>query len=133
MDITDQEIVQCCASAGVIECKRMKRRVGGKLEDSLSMCLTFDRRYLPSEVRIGYEIYNVKPFVLRVLRCFNCQGLGHMSMSCRRKVRCVRCGGPHKFDDCTTRTDVKCCRCRGNIPQHTRGVIQSKLKRKYNQ
>lgn len=131
-DITENEILEFCGPVGVIAVRRLKRKYMGKLEDSLSVCLTFNKKYLPGEVCIGYEVYQVKPYVEKVLRCFKCQRLGHMASSCNGKIRCVRCGGPHKFDECSENNERKCCRCGGKHSAAYEGCESIKEAKKIN-
>ena len=63
---------------------------------------------------IGYEHFTVKPYIPSVVRCFNCQRLGHVASNCRSSTRCVRCGGPHAYDQCHQKDSVKWCRCGGS-------------------
>ena len=39
---------------------------------------------------------------------------GHIAEVCNNKVRCVRCGGDHSFNDCANKETPKCCRCNKN-------------------
>lgn len=113
IEVSEQEICDSGKSVGVLFARRLKKRVDGKWEDCLSVCLTFDRKYIPSEFCLGYELYVVKPYVDQVVRCFKCQRLGHMALACKGKMRCVRCGGPHKYEECKDNIVMKCCRCGG--------------------
>ena len=94
IDITESEMLTTLKKHGVIEVKRPMRRRDGKLEKSLSLCLTFNTPNSPTKIQIGYEYFTVKPFIPPVIRCFNCQRLGHTANNCRSSTRCVRCGGP---------------------------------------
>ena len=94
IDITESEMLTTLKKHGVIEVKRLMRRRDGKLEKSLSLCLTFNTPNPPTKIQIGYEYFTVKPFIPPVIRCFNCQRLGHTANNCRSSTRCVRCGGP---------------------------------------
>lgn len=35
-----------------------------------------------------------------ILQCNNCQRYGHTKNYCRLDPRCVKCGGPHKHNNC---------------------------------
>jgi hypothetical protein len=114
LEVSEKEIVECCSKDyNVIEARRLMRRVGGKLEKSLSVCLTFGTTVLPSELCIGYQVYKVRVFVPPVMRCFKCQRLGHVADQCRGKKRCVRCGGEHEYEKCENKERPTCCRCGG--------------------
>ena len=130
MEVTEAEILHECKISGVSFVRRLKRKVESRWEDSWSMCLTFDSKELPETIAIGYEVYNVKPYVEQVVRCFKCQGLGHMAATCKGKIRCVRCGGLHAFVDCQEKDKVKCCRCGGKHSAAYEGCEQIKLAKK---
>lgn len=46
-------------------------------------------------------------------QCYRCQLFGHGSSLCNRPLRCVRCGEPHRRQDCTRDKEEpgKCCNC----------------------
>ena len=50
---------------------------------------------------------------LSVIRCYKCNGFGHMSGKCGLKEdRCPKCSGPHRREDCKAeRVDFKCSNC----------------------
>ena len=87
------------------------RKINGKLENSLSICLTYNTPNLPEKAHIGYEYFTIKPYIPPIIRYFNCQRLGHMANNCRSSTRCVRCGESHSFEQCQQKEKVKCCRC----------------------
>lgn len=49
-----------------------------------------------------------------MVRCFKCQGYGHIGKVCReRKMTCGRCAGEHKTETCKTeQEEVACQNCR---------------------
>jgi len=52
---------------------------------------------------------------VRVIRCFKCQSLGHLSRHCRNFARCERCAASHEvYERCVG--GVKCINCGGNHP-----------------
>ena len=40
-------------------------------------------------------------------------GCGHVAAACRGEIRCGKCGGEHKYDECEEGTRKKCCNCGG--------------------
>jgi hypothetical protein len=114
LDVSMEDLIGLCKNSGVVSARRLNRRVDGKFQESLSVCLTFKVSKLPSAVNICYQHYPVRQFIPPVVRCFKCQRFGHYASSCRAgKSRCVRCGEDHKYDECKTRDEPKCCRCGG--------------------
>lgn len=62
---------------------------------------------------VRWEKFNAKN---PVLQCFNCLGYGHVAYNCFKTSKCLKCGGPHYFKNCTSDTVIKCANCNG---QHT--------------
>lgn len=131
LDVSEKEVMEICDS--VVEAKRLKTKRSGKLEDSMAMCLTFDKKILPGEVRLGFQVFSVRPYVPTVIRCFKCQRIGHTAEKCKGTVRCVRCGGPHKYDDCPDKDKLKCVRCGGAHSAAYEGCETIKEERKIQQ
>lgn len=66
------------------------------------------RELLKNGVRLGYNKFTVEPAV-NILQCFKCQKLGHSAAACPNEQVCVRCGGPHKHENCDAA--YKCSNC----------------------
>ena len=66
------------------------------------------RELLKNGVRLGSNKFTVEPAVT-ILQCFKCQKLGHSAASCPNAQTCVRCGGPHKKENC--QATYKCSNC----------------------
>jgi len=58
--------------------------------------------------RLFFDFHSVyvKKFV-KIIRCYQCQGYGHLSYNCKQPVACSNCSGSHLFKDCTV--DELCC------------------------
>ena len=128
-EVTDEEIIEIGKNQGIINATRIMQKRNGLLTKSMSICLTFKTPNLPSKIQIGYEIFSVKPYIPPIIRCFNCQRLGHVAGNCRSKTRCVRCGEQHSFQDCTKKDQVKCCRCGENHSSAYEGCNSFKQER----
>lgn len=78
--------------------------VNGKIFNS---CMKRERIYM------RWEALRVKKYV-DVVRCFKCQGFGHVGKVCREKKQaCGRCMGEHKTEGCEVEEDsVRCINCR---------------------
>lgn len=61
------------------------------------------------KLSIDWENLNVYQHV-PVTRCFQCLTFGHIKTECRKAETCSKCGGPHKFTECTE-TTLKCINC----------------------
>ena len=113
-----------------MDAKRLMRKRDGTQERSLSICITFNTPNIQAKLQLGYEYFNVKPFIPPVIRCYNCQRLGHVANNCRSSTRCVRCGGSHSFDQCQQKEKVKCCRCGENHSSAYGGCVTIRQERK---
>ena len=113
LDVSEEEIKESLVMYNVTQVKRLKRRVDGKFQECMSVVISFQRPELPYEVSLGYQMYQVRTYVPAVIRCFKCQRLGHVADKCKGQERCVRCGGMHKYEDCSKKESPVCCRCGG--------------------
>ena len=93
-------------------CRLNKKKDTGEWIPSLSSKITFAEEQLPSDIKIGYSFYKVRPYVSEPLQCYRCQRLGHTATGCRAKVRCLLCGGEHPKEQCSFRQE-KCANCAG--------------------
>ena len=90
----DEEILEELKSQGVTEVKRCKRRgTNGENYDTGLFFMTFDSIQVPSELKIGYEIVEVRIFIPEPLRCFACLKFGHTKKNCRtpENIKCGNC------------------------------------------
>lgn len=78
-------------------------------------CMVGERVY------VRWEALRIKEYI-DVVRCFKCQGYGHIGKVCReRKMTCGRCAGDHKTETCKTeQEEVACQNCWkvGRAPDH---------------
>lgn len=51
-----------------------------------------------------------------VPQCKNCQQFGHTRKYCQKPAKCVKCGNPHRTEECkkSMKTTAKCANCAGN-------------------
>ena len=104
--------------------KRLKTKDGA---DSRAIKLTFCLPSLPSQINLGYQVFNVIPFVPPVFRCSTCNRLGHTKSACRARPTCNNCGKPdHEKGQCSN--DAKCVNCAGNHPSSFFGCSEYKVR-----
>ncbi|KAK9511603.1 hypothetical protein O3M35_000227 [Rhynocoris fuscipes] len=58
-----------------------------------------------------------------IVQCKRCQQYGHTRGYCHVAPRCVKCAGPHFWEQCnkSTETSATCALCNGNHPANYRG------------
>lgn len=79
-------------------------------KDTGTYIVTFALPEVPSKMKAGYLELDVRPFVPDPIRCFRCQGYGHMRTSCREVAMCGRCAQEeHAPALCTS--GIKCLNC----------------------
>jgi hypothetical protein len=47
---------------------------------------------------------------IQIIKCYRCQGYGHISKECTKKMACSRCSDHHRYDQCTSNVDY-CANC----------------------
>lgn len=82
---TDEEILDELAEQKVINIRRAKKKneLGLEYETGLYF-VTFDSRELPEQLRVGYEMLEVRPFIPEPMRCFRCMKFGHTQKFCKK-------------------------------------------------
>lgn len=99
------------SNSEIYAAERLKRKMFGKLEDSLSLKLTFKCKDLPDNVKIFGLFFKIRPYIPPPVQCFQCQRYGHTAGSCKANVRCLLCSGNHKKEQCTA-ISLLCANCK---------------------
>ena len=87
------------------------------------------KEVLKNKFKLCSRLYMTEEFIHkpRVIKCNICQGFGHMSTPCRRKLHpnCANCGQGHETVNCTTaEEDHKCFHCKST--EHKTGSYKCK-------
>lgn len=86
---------------------------------SCSFRITFAGTALPDFLLIDNVLrLPVRMYHPKVMKCENCQKLGHTKAFCNNKSVCSKCGGKHRDDTCQKEV-IKCLLC-GGTPHETR-------------
>ena len=115
---TADELKEHLADKGIIHAERlMKRASGGKtLVPTETFIITYKGSSPIKQIKILFQDYNVRPYIERPIRCYNCQRFGHIRSKCNRKSVCYRCGRHHDTDvegtSCVNPTP-HCANCNG--------------------
>ena len=82
LDISMKTLVRSLKmrNATVKDVKRMTR--GPEKKESETVVVEFDTKTIPRELYFGFVKYNVREFVPKPIRCFNCQEYGHIAKLC---------------------------------------------------
>lgn len=82
-----------------------------RVEKKEMVLVEFEGGPLPNEVFYGLMKYKVGEYIPKPMRCFRCQEYAHITNACKRKARCVWCGGKHGYIEFEEGAKVKCCNC----------------------
>ena len=62
----------------------------------------------------------LQPWIFKPRQCYNCQGLGHTSLTCKNETICRLCAGKHSTKSCPTKMTgeliPKCANCKREHP-----------------
>ncbi len=81
--------------------------------DTNTLIVTFNVPKVPENIRSGYLIIPVSPYIPKPLRCYKCQTFGHTTNKCKRDLVCARCS-EKGHDDKSCQQEFKCANCDGN-------------------
>lgn len=73
-------------------------------------------RLMPAQVKLGFTLYEVYPYVPPPVQCSKCQEMNHVAKSCPNETRCKVCAGPHGHRLCTAgkrNRQPRCANCGG--------------------
>lgn len=89
----DEEIIENLAGQKVLSIRRCKKKgQDGQTYDTGLFFVTFDCPKVPQELKIGYEIVDVREFIPEPLRCFKCLKFGHVQTICKtEESKCGNC------------------------------------------
>nr|BDW09885.1 MAG: hypothetical protein [Marsupenaeus japonicus pemonivirus] len=126
----ESEILDAMNDQNVVDVNCMTKKDGNARIKTGLCFLTFSTPKIPSTVKIGYEIVQVRPYIQKPMRCNRCQKFGHTSLRCidkdTDKFTCGKCTGAHDTTACTEKT-LKCANCGG--PHQSGSAECSSLKK----
>ncbi|KAL3192511.1 hypothetical protein MRX96_058931 [Rhipicephalus microplus] len=72
-------------------------------------------RVVPGQVKLGFNLFQVHPYVAPPVQCSRCQEMHHVAKSCLNETRCKVCAGPHTYKLCTVKQGglTRCANCGG--------------------
>lgn len=77
----------------IVEIKRLTRFKDGIQSESKNHLITFAKNVLPSEVKIGWTSFQVKPYYPRPRTCRKCYSYSHTIKFCKAEhFKCKKCG-----------------------------------------
>lgn len=93
-----------------VSVRRMTKYVNGERLATKTFILTYSGE-LPTECFLGAFRYKITP-TYNPTRCYKCQRYGHGADNCHSKLRCAKCAGEHKYEDCVSNETQHCKQCK---------------------
>ena len=135
IEMTEEEIQMELRNQKVVNVKRIvkktqKRNEATNIQETYptrSVIISFSgNKSLPKDIILCYQKKQVNNFIPPIRRCFNCQRFGHTISNCHERIRCVRCGDAHTFEECTKKETPKCINCGGKHSAAFNGCEEAK-------
>ena len=92
---SEERLLKEFESQKVVEVKQMNKYINGVLTPLPTYVLTFNLVRLPQKLKAAWLRLQIRPYV-PAPRCFYCQKFGHVSNSCREKLK----GEKNVFNNC---------------------------------
>jgi hypothetical protein len=111
------ELVAELSDQGVTDARVITTNRSGVRRPTAAIILTFSSSSLPREIKAGFVIVRVTPYIPNPLRCFKCQGYGHHQSTCKRTPLCAKCSlAAHEGQECSA--PIKCSNCGEDYPSY---------------
>ena len=89
---TLEEIKSHLKTQSVTDVKRITFKRNDQTISTDTYILTFGKPQIPKELKVGYNLIKVNPYIPNPLRCYNCQMFGHHEQKCLKSPVCKKCG-----------------------------------------
>lgn len=112
--IPESEITNELTDQNICEVKKIYKFENKQNVETGLIILTFSCSNLPSDIKIGYQKINVRPYIPLPTKCNNCQQFGHIAKYCKNTKICFHCSNefhlnPDAEEECTN--EINCVNC----------------------
>ena len=131
---TSDEIKTHLQYQGVSDVKRITIKRNDDIINTNTYIFTFNTSQAPTELKVGYNIIQVNPYIPNLLRCYNCQKFGHHESKCLKSPICKKCGesgSDHVELTCTN--PINCANCQCSHPADSKECAVCKMEKHINQ
>ena len=130
---TLDELKSHLQNQGVTDIKRISIKRNDEIINTNTYIVTFNKSSLPKELKVGYNLIKVNPYIPNPLRCFNCQKFGHHETKCLKSPVCKKCGESGSGHiELSCNNPIKCANCQGNHPADSRDCLVWKREKEIN-
>ena len=102
LDLSEDEVVGWLGEFGVVGAKRFTRKTNGKVENTATILLTFDKPSCPTKLQLDYVTYHVHQYVPNPMLCYRCGRFGHPEARCQHDQICLKCGQAKHEGECNS-------------------------------
>ena len=130
---TLDEIKTYLKPQGVSDVKRISIKRNDEIINTNTYIFTFSRSQLPKEIKVGYNLIKINPYIPNPLRCYNCQKFGHHETKCVKSAVCKKCGeSGSDHIELTCSNPIKCANCQSDHPADSRNCLVWKREKEIN-
>ena len=130
---TLDEIKSHLKTQAVTDVKRITFRRNDETISTDTYILTFGKPQIPKELKVGYNIVKVNPYIPNPLRCYNCQKFGHHEQKCLKSAVCKKCGeSGSDHIELSCNNPPKCANCNGAHAADSRDCMAWKREKEIN-
>ena len=130
---TLDEIKTYLKPQGVSDVKRISIKRNDEIINTNTYIFTFNRSQVPKELKVGYNIIKIDPYIPNPLRCYNCQKFGHHESKCLKSAICKKCGeSGSDHVELTCANPIRCANCQSSHPADSRDCIVWKKEKEIN-
>lgn len=94
---TDEDLIECMKDQNITNVRRIKRKVGDKVEFTPTVILTVSGTTRPDFVDVGYQRIRTRPYYPAPMLCYQCYQFGHTRQRCKENEEtCGHCSKKHE-------------------------------------
>ena len=130
---TLDEIKTYLKDQNVSDVKRITINRNQETVNTNTYIFTFNTPHVPKELKVGYNLIKVNPYIPNPLRCYNCQKFGHHESKCLKPTVCKKCGeSGSDHIELSCNNPIKCPNCQGNHTADSKDCIVWKQEQEIN-
>ncbi|XP_058839623.1 uncharacterized protein LOC131695121 [Topomyia yanbarensis] len=111
IDVPTDVLTQELKSLGVVDVRRITRKVENNRVNTPTLILTFHGTTFPKHIYFGPLRVETRELIPNPMICFNCCSYGHTKDKCPNAAVCQNCSGPHKLEQGACKNTSHCKNC----------------------
>ncbi|XP_058817342.1 uncharacterized protein LOC131680644 [Topomyia yanbarensis] len=114
IDVPTEVLLKELTPLGVIDVRRITRRIENTRVNTPTLILTFHGTTFPKHIYFGPLRVETREFIPNPMICFNCCSYGHTKDKCPGNTVCQNCSGAHKLEKDACEEPAHCKNCKGS-------------------